>query len=156
MRRTAGFLLLFLMMGCNLADRGLSKLQVAEDLTLGAALEDVKQQWFLYSDKPLVVDDSINSISYIVYRGVSRDPAVTGFYFFFDPKTKLLRQVEWRYQSSMTESKEKELLDEWTRKLWQPSYHHRWDGQVYIWEDRKAQLQLYLADGICHLIQRLK
>lgn len=141
--------------GCNLADRGLSKLQVVEDLTLGAPLEDVKQQWFLYSEKPLVVDDAMSGGPYVVYRGVSRDPAVTGFYLFSDPKTQTLRQVEWRYQSSMTETKEKELLDEWTKKLWTPSDHHRWDGQVYVWEDRKAQLQLYLADGICHLIQRL-
>lgn len=155
MRRTAALLFLFLLAGCNLSDRGLSKLQVVEDLILGSSLEDIKQQWFLYSDKPLVVDDSMSGGSNIVYRGVSRDPAVTGFYLFFDPKTKTLRQVEWRYQSSMTAAKEKELLDTWTKKLWAPSYHRRWDGQVYVWSDRRAQLQLYHADGICHLIQKL-
>ena len=64
--------------------------------------------------------------------------------------------MEWRYNSSMAGEKAKDLLGEWTKKLWEPSYHHRWDGQVYVWEDRKAQLQLYLADGICHLIQKLK
>ncbi|HJT25406.1 MAG TPA: hypothetical protein VJ873_12595 [bacterium] len=155
MRRVTALISLFILAGCNFSDRGLSKLQVVEDLTLGSALEDIKQQWFLYSDKPLVVDESMSSGSNIVYRGVSRDPAVTGLYLFFDPKTKMLRQVEWRYQSSMTDAKEKELLDTWTRKLWAPSYHRRWDGQVFIWSDRKAQLQLYLADGICHLIQKL-
>lgn len=141
--------------GCNFSDRGLSKLQVAEDLVLGANMEDIKQQWFLYSTKELVVDQSMSTDSDTVYRGVSRDPAVTSFYFFFDSKTKILHQVEWRYQSSMTEAKEKELLDYWTQKLWSPSFHQRWDGKVYVWDDRKAQLQLYLADGICHLIQKL-
>lgn len=155
MRRAAALLSLFILAGCNLSDRGLAKLQVVEDLTLGASLEDIKQQWFLYSDKPLVVDESMSGGANIVYRGVSRDPAVTGLYLFFDPKTKTLRQVEWRYQSSMTDAKEKELLDTWTKKLWAPSYHRRWDGQVYVWSDRKAELQLYLADGICHLIQKL-
>lgn len=155
MRRAAVLLFLFFLVGCNLADRGLSKLQVVEDLQLGASLEDIKQQWFLYSDKPLVVDEAMSSGSNIVYRGVSRDPAVTGLYLFFDSKTKTLRQVEWRYQSSMTDAKEKELLETWSRKLWEPSYHRRWDGQVYVWSDRKAELQLYLADGICHLIQKL-
>jgi hypothetical protein len=155
--RWTHFLLLLpiLLAGCNLADRGLSKLQVVEDLTLGSSLEDIKQQWFLYSDKPLVVDEAMSSGSDLVYRGVSHDPAVTGLYFFFDSKSKILHQVEWRYQSSMTEAKEKELLEDWTKKLWEPSYHRRWDGQVYVWSDRKAQLQLYLADGICHLIQKL-
>ncbi len=141
--------------GCNLSDRGLSKLQVAEDLMLGANMEDSKQQWFLYSTKELVVDQLMSTDSDIVYRGVSRDPAVTGFYFFFNSKTKILHQIEWRYQSSMTEAKEKELLDYWAKKLWNPSYHQRWEGKVYVWDDRKAQLQLYLADGICHLIQKL-
>jgi len=55
----------------------------------------------------------------------------------------------------MTKSKEKELLEEWTRKLWKPNLHHRWEGRVYSWGDRKAHLELYLADGICHLIHRL-
>jgi hypothetical protein len=96
----------------------------------------------------------MSSESDVVYRGVSRDPAVTGFYFFFNSKTKTLQQIEWRYQSSMTEAKEGELLDYWTGKLWAPSLHQRWDGKVYVWADRKAQLQLYLADGICHLIQK--
>jgi hypothetical protein len=80
---------------------------------------------------------------------------VTGFYLFFNSKKKNLEQVEWRYHSSMTEAKEKELLDYWTKKLWEPSYHQRWDGKVYVWNDRKARLELYLADGICHLIHRL-
>jgi hypothetical protein len=155
MRWMAGLFLFTALMGCNLSDRGISKLQVAEDLTLGLPMEDIKQQWFLYSAKELVVDQSMSSDSDIVYRGVSRDPAVTGFYFFFNSKTMVLHQVEWRYHSSMTETKEKELLDYWTRKLWEPSYHQRWDGKVYVWGDRKAQLQLYLADGICHLIQKL-
>ena len=55
----------------------------------------------------------------------------------------------------MTEAKEGELLDYWSKRLWPPSYHQRWDGKVYAWVDRKAQLDLYLADGICHLIQKL-
>lgn len=155
MRKLTGFLLLLLLTGCNLTDRGLSRLQVVEDLTLGAGMEDVKQQWFLYSTKPIVVDQAMSTDSDIVCRGVSRDPAVTGFYFFFDSKTKLLHQVEWRYQSSMTEAKEKELQDYWTQKLWEPSYHRRWGGKVWAWSDRRAHLELYLDDGICHLIQRL-
>ncbi len=148
-------LLVFFLAGCHLTDRGLSKLQVAEDLALGASLEDVKQQWFLYSSKSLVMDQTVSSDSDIVYRGASRDPEVTGFYLFFNSRTKILHQVEWRYYSSMTEAKEKELLDYWSRKLWPPSVHHRWGGEVYVWQDRKAQLDLYLADGICHLIQKL-
>jgi len=155
MRRTISLILLGFLAGCHLSDRGLSKLQVVEDLTLGANMEDVKQQWFLFSNKELVVDQSMSTESEIVYRGVSRDPAVTSFYFFFNSRSKVLHQVEWRYHSSMTEAKEEELLDYWSKKLWVPSYHQRWDGKVYVWEDRKAQLQLYLADGICHLIQRL-
>ncbi len=155
MRRITVLLILVSLAGCNLRNRGLSKLQVAEDLQLGANMEDIRQQWFLYSTKELVVDQSMSNDSDIVYRGVSRDPAVTSFYFFFNSKTKILHQIEWRYQSSMTVAKEKELLDYWTRKLWDPSCHQRWDGKVYLWGDRKAQLQLYLADGICHLIQKL-
>jgi hypothetical protein len=153
-RMTVLFLLIFLA-GCNLSDRGMSKLQIAEDLVLGSGMEDVKQQWFLYSTKPLVVDQAVSTDLDIVYRGVSRDPAVTGFYLFFNSRTKILEQVEWRYHSSMTEAKEKELLDHWTKKLWTPSFHQRWDGRVYVWQDRRAQLDLYLADGICHLIQRI-
>jgi hypothetical protein len=155
MRWWAPLFLSLSLAGCGLSDRGISKLQIAEDLGLGARLEDIQQQWFLYSTKELVVDQAMSGDSDIVYRGVSRDPAVTGFYFFFNSKSKILHQIEWRYQSSMTEAKEKDLLDYWTKKLWEPSYHERWDGKVYVWGDRKAQLQLYLADGICHLIQRL-
>jgi hypothetical protein len=155
MRPMLGAFLLIVLAGCNLSDRGMAKLQVAEDLKLGTSMEDAKQQWFNYSSKPLVVDQTMSTDSDIVYRGVSFEPSVTGFYLFFNSKTKVLEQVEWRYHSSMTEAKEKELLDLWTRKLWTPSYHQRWDGKVYVWSDRKAQLQLYLADGICHLIQRL-
>ena len=141
--------------GCDIADRGLAKLQVVEDLALGSAMDDIKQNWFLFSTKPLQVDQEISSESAIVYRGVSRDPGVTSFYLYFNSKTKILEQAEWRYHSSMTETKEKELLDLWSKKLWTPSFHQRWDGQVYVWSDRKARLELYLADGICHLIQRL-
>jgi hypothetical protein len=155
MRWWAFFFLCWSLAGCDLSDRGLSKLQIAEDLALGGNLEDIKQQWFLYSAKELTVDQDMSRGAQIVYRGVSRDPVVTGFYFFFNSRTKTLQQVEWRYQSSMTEAKEKELLDYWTQKLWEPSCHQRWDGKVYVWGDRKAQLQLYLADGICHLIQKL-
>jgi hypothetical protein len=155
MRALLGSLFILFLTGCNLADRGLSKLQVVDDLKLGTSMEDAKQQWFLYSTKPLQVDQSVGSDSDIVYRGVSRDPAVTAFYLFFNSKTQVLEQAEWRYHSGMTEAKEEELLDFWTKKLWVPSYHRRWDGKVYVWSDRKAQLELYLADGICHLIQKL-
>ena len=155
MRWMTTLVLLFLLGGCNLTDRGMVKLQVVEDLKLGTSLEDAKQQWFLYSVKPLQVDQAVSSDTAIVYRGISRDPGVTGFYLFFNSKKKVLEQVEWRYHSSMTEAKEKELLDQWTKKLWEPSYHQRWDGKVYVWSDRKARLELYLADGICHLIHRL-
>ena len=141
--------------GCSLTDRGLYKLQVVEDLTLGSAMDDIKQNWFLFSTKPLQVDQAMSSESAIAYRGVSRDPGVTSFYLYFNSKTKTLEQAEWRYHSSMTEMKEKELLDYWSKKLWSPSFHQRWEGKVYVWSDRKARLELYLADGICHLIQRV-
>lgn len=143
------------LIGCNFSNRGMAKLQVVEDLKLGTSMEDVKGQWFLYSTKPFRVDQAVSSESHIVYRGISRDPGVTSFYLFFNSKTKVLDQAEWRYHSSMTEAKEKELLDFWTKKLWKPSYHQRWEGKVYVWSDRKARLELYLADGICHLIHRL-
>ena len=58
--------------GCSLSDRGLAKLQVVEDLVLGTPMEDVKQEWFLYSTKPLVVDQTMSTEMDIVYRGVSR------------------------------------------------------------------------------------
>lgn len=153
--RYAGLLSLLLLSGCGFSDRGLIKLQVVEDLRLGTSMEDVKQQWFLYSVKPLQVDQAVSSERQIVYRGMSRDPGVTSFYLFFNSKTKKLEQSEWRYHSSMTEGKEKELLDYWTKRLWKPSYHQRWEGKVYVWSDRKARLELYLADGICHLIHRI-
>ena len=153
------YFVVFLALGpvsaCNMADRGLSKLQVTEDLTLGARLDDVKNEWFLYSTKPLQVDQAMSTDSHIAYRGVSRDPAVTGFNFFFNTKALILDQVEWRYHASMTESKEKELLDYWSKKLWQPGFQQRWYGRVYLWRDRKARLELYMADGICHLVQSL-
>ena len=159
MRRTFLFAFICLLSltspGCRLRDRGLAKLQVVEDLTLGTHMEDIKQQWFLYSPKRLVVDTSMSTEKDIVYRGVSRDPAVTAMFFFFNSRTKILHQVEWRYHSSMTAFKEKELLEHWTKKLWPPELHHRWEGRVYVWRDRKAELDLYLADGICHLIQKL-
>ena len=155
MRWMTNLLLITVLSGCSFSDRGMAKLQVVEDLKLGTSMEDVKQQWFLYSTKPLQVDQAVSSESAIVYRGISRDPGVTGFYLFFNSKKKNLEQVEWRYHSSMTEAKEKELLDYWAKKLWEPSYHQRWDGKVYVWSDRKARLELYLADGICHLIHRL-
>ena len=155
MRLTIGLFLFLSLSGCGFSDRGMAKLQVIEDLKLGSTMEDVKQQWFLYSSKPLQVDQAVSSDKDIVYRGVSRDLGVTTFYLFFNSKTKKLEQAEWRYHSSMTEAKEKELLDYWAKKLWEPSYHQRWDGKVYVWSDRKARLELYLADGICHLIHRL-
>ena len=141
--------------GCNMQDRGMDKLQVVEDLTLGQNMDDVKQQWFLYSSKPLQVDQIMSTDRQIAYRGISRDPAVTGFYLYFNSKTKILEQAEWRYHSSMTEVKEEELKDYWTKKLWSPSRQQRWDGKVFVWGDRKARLELYLADGICHLIHRI-
>lgn len=141
--------------GCNFSDRGISKLEVVDELVLGMSLDEVKTHWYLYSTKALQVEQAISSESQLVYRGVSRDPGVTAFYLFFNTRTKVLERAEWRYHSSMTNSKEKELLEEWTKKLWTPSLHHRWDGRVYAWSDRKASLELYLADGICHLIHRL-
>lgn len=155
MRWFSSLCLLVFLMGCNMTDRGIAKLQVVEDLTLGQNMEDVKQQWFLYSAKALQVDPALSSDRLIACRGVSRDPSVTAFFLYFNSKTKILEQAEWRYHSSMTESKEKELQEYWTKKLWPPSYQQRWDGKVYVWADRKARLELYLADGICHLIHRL-
>jgi hypothetical protein len=148
-------LLLLGLAGCNLTDRGLAKLQVVEDLILGLPMDDIKHNWFLYSTKPMQVDQDMSDETAIVYRGVSRDRGVTGFYLYFNPKTKILEKAEWRYHSSMTAIKEKELVELWTKQLWPPSFHRRWDGRVYSWEDRRARLELYIADGICHLIQRL-
>lgn len=141
--------------GCNLTDKGLAQLQVVEEMFLGAPLDEIKSHWFLYSTKPLQVDQIISSDQRIVYRGVSRDPGVTGFYLFFDAKTRTLERAEWRYHSSMTNAKEKELLEEWTKRLGDPSYHRRWEGRVYSWADRNARLELYLSEGLCHLIHRL-
>ena len=146
---------LFLLTGCNFTDKGLIKLQVVDELYLGTPLDEIKQHWYLYSLKPLQVDQSMSNDAQIVYRGVSRDPGVTSFYLFFNTKTKAFEKAEWRYHSSMTETKQQELLDYWSKKLWDPSLNHRWEGKVYVWSDRKARLELYLADGICHLIQRL-
>jgi hypothetical protein len=155
MRRLFYCFLFLSLAGCNFTDRGLIKLQVVDELYLGTALDEIKQHWFLYSLKPLQVDQSMSNDSQIVYRGVSRDLGVTSFYLFFNTRTKTFEKAEWRYHSSMTETKEQELLDYWTKKLWEPSLNHRWEGRVYVWSDRKARLELYLADGICHLIQRL-
>jgi len=150
------FLLLYLVLcSCNLSDRGLAKLEVVDELALGMPLDEVKSHWFLFSTKPLQVESAVSNDTQLVYRGVSRDPGVTGNYFFFEPKNKTLTRVEWRYHSSMIHTKEKELLDQWTQRLWKPSFHRRWDGKVYSWTDRKAKLELYLSEGICHLIQRL-
>ena len=102
MRFTMGLILLLSLTGCGFSDRGLAKLQIVEDLKLGASMEDVKQEWFLYSSKPLQVDQAVSSEKDIVYRGVSRDLGVTSFYLFFNSKNKKLEQVEWRYHSSMT------------------------------------------------------
>jgi hypothetical protein len=144
-----------LLSGCNLSDRGLAKLQVVDELVLGAGLDEIKEHWFNFSIKRLQVEQTISNESFLVYRGVSRDPGVTSFYLFFRSKDKTLEKVEWRYHSSMTAVKEKELLDYWSKQLWAPSYHQRWEGKVFVWSDRKARLELYLADGICHLIHRL-
>ncbi len=149
------FGVLLLVSACSLQDRGLSKLQVAEDLTLCARLDDVKTDWFLFSTKPLQLDQTMSNESELVYRGVSRDPSVMGFYFFFNVKTKTLVRIEWRFHSSMTDSKEKELLALWTQKLGNPGFQQRWGGRTYVWQDRKARLELYLTDGICHLVHRL-
>ena len=43
----------------------------------------------------------------------------------------------------------------WTKRLWPPSYQPRWNTHVYVWRDRKAKLELYVADGICHLVHQL-
>ena len=142
--------------GCHWTDRGLARLQVTDDLTLGMSLEEAKDHWYLYSQKPLQVDQEMSEDSLLAYRGSSRDAGVTGFYLFFNSKNRNLERVEWRYHSSMTETKEKELLEYWSKKLWNPSLSHRWGGHVYVWGDRRAQLELYIADGICHLVHGLK
>jgi len=155
--RWAGILLsLLTLSGCDFRDRGIARLQVVEDLVLGTSLEEVKDHWYLYSKKPFLVDQEMSTSSAVVYRGESRDTGVTGFYMFFNSKNRVLEQVEWRYHSSMTEAKEKELLDLWTKKLGEPSLSRRWGGHVYAWSDRRAKLELYISDGICHLIHRLK
>ncbi len=150
--RIFGIILFFILpLACGLEDQGFSKLQVAEDLTLGSKLDDVKTDWFLYSIKPLQLDPTLSTDSDLVYRGVSRDTAVSGFYFYFNARTKTLEHLEWRFHSSRTDTKEKELLEKWTQKLGPPNFEQHWGNRGYLWKDRKARLELYLSEGICHL-----
>jgi hypothetical protein len=154
--RTFGIILFFLLpLACGLEDKGFSKLQVAEDLSLGTKLDDVKTDWFLYSTKTLQLDQTMSNDSDLVYRGVSRDPSVTGFYFYFNVRTKILEHLEWCFHSSRTDSKEKELLEKWTQKLGPPSFEQHWGNRGYLWKDRKARLELYFSEGVCHLDHRL-
>jgi len=81
--RWMGLLVLIGLAGCDMTDRGIARLQVADDLTLGSSLEEVKGHWYFYSSKALQVDQIMSSSSYLVYRGASLDAGVTGFYLFF-------------------------------------------------------------------------
>jgi hypothetical protein len=148
-------LLLFFSPTCTLKDRGLAKLEIEDELKLGISLDEVKSHWYQYSTKPLVFDAALSDTKHIVYRGNNRDMSVNSFYVRFNLK-RSLREAEWRYQASMAQVKEKQLLDYWTKRLWRPVRRRGIDGTTYLWVDRKAELILYVTTGICHLTHRLR
>jgi hypothetical protein len=148
-------LLLFFSPSCTFKDRGLAKLEIEDELRLGMSLDEVKNHWYQYSTKPLVFDAALSDTQHITYRGNNRDMSVNAFYVRFDLK-RTLREAEWRYQPSMADVKERQLLEYWTQKLWRPWRRRGLDGTTYLWIDRKAELELYVTTGICHLTQRLR
>jgi hypothetical protein len=142
---------------CGLSDRGIARIQLEDELILGLPVDEVRDHWYWYSKKRLQVDPLSAEKGYLTYRGESHDPGVTSFILYFDIKRKVLHHVEFRYRPSLTEIKEKQLLDQWTRTLgFKPSLGRRWGGKVYTWADRKAKLELLVADGICLLRHRLR
>jgi hypothetical protein len=148
-------LLFFFSPSCTFSDRGLVKLEIEEELRLGMTLDEVKSRWYQYSTKPLVFDSALSDTKHLVYRGSNRDTSVNAFYLRFDLK-RTLREAEWRYQPSMAEVKERQLVDFWTQKLWKPVRRHRFGGTSYLWVDRKAELELFVTTGICQLTHRLR
>jgi len=148
-------LLYFFSPSCTLSDRGLAKLEIEEELRLGMPLDEVKSRWYQYSTKPLVFDSALSDTKHLVYRGNNRDTSVNAFYLRFDLK-RTLREAEWRYQPSMAGVKEPQLVDFWTQKLWRPVRRRRFGGTSYLWVDRKAELELFVATGICQLTHRLR
>jgi len=142
---------------CALSDRGIAKIQLEDELILGLPVDEVREHWYWYSKKRLRVDPVSAEKGYLTYRGESHDPGITSFILYFNIKTKTLHHVEFRYRPSITQMKEKELLIHWTRELgFKPSTHRRWGGKMYRWADRKALLELTVADGICVLRHRLR
>lgn len=142
---------------CNLRDRGIAKIQLEDELILGLPLDEVRDHWYWYSKKRLQVDPLSAEKGYLTYRGESHDPGVTSFILYFDIKKKILHDVEFRYRPSITVMKEQELLIHWTRELgFKPTVGHRWGGKTYTWADRKAKLELTVADGICLLRHHLR
>lgn len=148
-------LLYFFFPSCTFSDRGLAKLEIEEELRLGMTLDEVKSRWYQYSTKPLVFDSALSDTKHLVYRGNNRDTSVNAFYLRFDLK-RILREAEWRYQPSMAEVKEPQLVEIWTQKLWSPVRRRRFGGTSYLWVDRKAELELFVATGICQLTHRLR
>jgi hypothetical protein len=148
-------LLIFFSPSCTLTDRGLAKLEIEDELRLGMPLDEVKSRWYQYSTKPLVYDSALSDTTHITYRGINRDSTVNAFYLHFDLK-RTLREAEWRYQPSMAEVKERQLLDLWTQRLWRPVRRRRFGGTSYLWVDRKAELELFVTTGMCHLTHRLR
>ncbi len=147
----------FLGTSCALSDRGIARIQLEDELILGLPLDEVRDHWYWYSKKRLQLDPLSAEKGYLTFRGESHDPGVTSFILYFSIKTKALRQVEFRYRPSITEMKEKELLIHWSKTLgFKPSVGHRWGGKIYTWADRKAKLELTVAEGICHLRHRLR
>jgi hypothetical protein len=148
---------LLLLPACSMTDRGISRIQVEDELILGSPLDEVRDHWYWYSKKRLQIDPLSAQKGYLTYRGVSHDPGVTSFILYFSIKTKDLRQIEWRYRPSLTEIKSQELLHYWTGRLkFKPSIWAQWGGKVYVWADRKAKLELVVGEGICHLRHRLR
>jgi len=140
---------------CTFKDRGLAKLEIEDELRLGNTLDEVRSHWYQYSTKPLVFDAALSDTKRLTYRGNNRDMSVNSFYVRFDLK-RTLREAEWRYQASMADVKERQLLEYWTERLWKPSRRRGLDSTTYLWVDRKAELRLYVATGICHLPHRLR
>lgn len=147
--------LAFFSPSCTFTDRGLSRMEIEDELKLGVSLDEVRSRWYQYSTKPLVFDSALSDTKHLVYRGTNIDTSVNAFYLRFDLK-RTLRQVEWRYQPSMSDIKARQLIDYWTRKLWKPARRRSLEGTTYLWVDRKAELRLFVATGICQLTQRLR
>jgi hypothetical protein len=150
-----GFLFLTLMAGCQLPNRGLDKIELARELKLGASAGEILYHWYMFSKRPLQSDSVLSNKSVVAYRGISYHVSVSGFYIFFNMATRTLVKVEFMYRPSMAKEKEKSLLKQWTKALWKPEVIRQWGGQIYLWQDKYAQIKLYVSNGICYFEQLL-